>query len=516
LVRLWTTSAIHSLAGVSALALWLSAGSAFAQAKAPKGKAPVAEPAPEAPPPPPPGPSPEMEAQAARIAALEESLRQQSEAMRAMRSELESRLREEQTGRQSADAALTGQLATSTKKAEELPPTVTSARPGLSLTGFIQADLGVRQSSEDEINGSTGDPLNENRFSIRRARLRATMEDTYVSGALEFDGNTLRGATARIIGAEASLKWPGETPADPPLAMGTMGLFKIPFGFEVLQSDRDRLFVERSTVIRALFPGEYDVGARLSGGWRFLRYVLAVQNGDPLGEKAFPGRDPNQAKDITGRLGLDTAVVPAIVSVSGGVSATWGKGLHKGTPATKTTFAWQDRDENGRLAPGEIVTIPGVSATPSATFTRHAVGLDARVAFALRPAWQTTLYGELIWANNLDRAILVADPLGPLGRAARELGYYAALTQDVGAHASIGVRYDFYDPDRDSTSRQLARTVPTKFSYQTVAIAAALRARSGRLVVEYDVNRNHLGRDSAGFAANLKDNALTVRAEARF
>ena len=43
--------------------------------------------------------------------------------------------------------------------------------------------------------------------------------------------------------------------------MGTMGLFKIPFGFEIIQSDRDRLFMERANVMRALFPGEYDAGA---------------------------------------------------------------------------------------------------------------------------------------------------------------------------------------------------------------------------------------------------------------
>ena len=46
--------------------------------------------------------------------------------------------------------------------------------------------------------------------------------------------------------------------------------------------------MERSTAERALFPGEYDVGARLMGGWRFVRYVIAVQNGNPIGERSFP------------------------------------------------------------------------------------------------------------------------------------------------------------------------------------------------------------------------------------
>ena len=35
--------------------------------------------------------------------------------------------------------------------------------------------------------------------------------------------------------------------------MATMGLFKIPFGFEVGQSDRDRLFLERATASARCF-----------------------------------------------------------------------------------------------------------------------------------------------------------------------------------------------------------------------------------------------------------------------
>jgi hypothetical protein len=173
-------------------------------------------------------------------------------------------------------------------------------------------------------------------------------------------------------------------------------------------------------------------------------------------------------------------------------------------------------NENGRFDSGELSSDPGVTAEPSASFTRHAVGVDARGGFAVVPGWQTTIYGELIIANNLDRAILPADPLGRSSGGYRELGYYAAFTQDLGNHATVGVRYDVYNPDRDSTNAVLGKSVPTELSYKTFAFAASLRARAGRLIFEYDLNRNHLGRDAAGFPANLKDNAFTVRGEARF
>src|SRR5262249_50380518 len=155
---------------------------------------------------------------------------------------------------------------------------------------------------------------------------------------------------------------------------------------------------ERANVVRALFPGEYDLGARLSGGWRFVRYALAVQNGEPLGERAFPGRDPNQFKDVVGRLGFE-APIAGPVTFAGGVSGPRGKGFHKGTAATKTGLVWQDRNEDGRFQAGEILVVPGVSAIPSENFNRHAFGVDARYGLALPRVGATWLYGEFMTAN---------------------------------------------------------------------------------------------------------------------
>src|SRR5439155_24102785 len=107
----------------------------------------------------------------------------------------------------------------------------------------------------------------------------------------------------------------------------------------------DRLFMERSTAEQALFPGEYDAGGRLSGGWRFLRYALALMNGEPIGERTFAGRDPNRLKDLVGRLGVEVPVLETVL-VRGGFSALGGHGFHKGTPATKDVIQWRDLNSN--------------------------------------------------------------------------------------------------------------------------------------------------------------------------
>src|SRR5262252_6384208 len=214
------------------------------------------------------------------------------------------------------------------------PEAPRTARVGVTLSGFAQLDYQTRQSSQDQLNNATGAPLNEDRFMVRRARAKVELDYGLVGGVVEFDGNTINGATARIVNAEASLRWPPPAQGQLPYVALTVGLFKTPFGFEIIQSDRDRLFMERSTAERGLFPGEYDLGVRVAGGWHFLRYAVGIMNGDTLGEKLYPGRDPNGDKDFVGRVGIDTPVVSG-VRIAAGFSALSGSGLHPGTPATK-------------------------------------------------------------------------------------------------------------------------------------------------------------------------------------
>jgi hypothetical protein len=444
----------------------------------------------------------------AREEAAEEAYRQALEIGR-LRADLE----RERSERAHSDATSAAQ-AEETRHAVEKVQVVRAGRFGLSLTGFVQAD-GVlwRQSSQDEVSPS-GDPLNQNRFLIRRARLRIDMDYGIVGGAVEFDGNTNNGYQARIIGAEASLRWPSPNPALPYLSL-TIGSFKTPFGFEVIQSDRDRLFLERSNAERALFPGEYDLGVRLSGGWRFLRYAVAAMNGDPIGEKAFPGRDPRQSKDILGRIGVDLKMGHAI-GLAGGFSALWGGGFHKGAPATKDVLVWRDTNENGVVDPGEIQVITGQTATPSQNFSRYAIGGDLRLCIRLPRVGELWLYGELYWATNLDRALQPSDPIAS-GRDLRQLGFYVGATQELTRWAQVGVRYDRYNPDQDANDLRNGVQVLKDASWSTLAVTAAVRWPGyGRFIAEYEHNDNALGRTLSGLPTTLADDAFIVRGEVNF
>ena len=295
----------------------------------------------------------------------------------------------------------------------------------------------------------------------------------------------------------------------------TAGLFKIPFGYEVGQSDTERLFLERSAVIQEFFPGEYDLGARLAGGWRFVRYAIAVQNGEPVGEKTFPQRDPNSAKDVSGRLGID-APLAENAFVAAGFSALTGTGFHKGLAPTKSGVTWNDRNENNSVDPGEMIAVPAKAAIPSQNFSRNALGVDGRFTVRTETLGASMLYGEIVWAKNLGRGSrFFAGPVA-MGRDVQGFGYNLALTQDIYHHVQVGIRYDHYDPDRDATDVQGAKTVPSTLAYDMWAFAAAIRTAGARLVAEFDLNRNHNGRDSAGMPTNLADNTFSLRAEVSF
>jgi hypothetical protein len=298
--------------------------------------------------------------------------------------------------------------------------------------------------------------------------------------------------------------------------MATIGLFKTPFGFEVArEGDTQRLFAERSALNRAFFPGEYDLGVRLQGGWRFLRYALAAMNGNPAGDKQFALRDPNKSKDFVGRFGVDTAVYGP-VRVAFGVSGVRGTGLSPGSPAGKDVLVWRDLNENGAVDPNEISFIQGVAAVPAQDFDRWAVGGDLQLRIAIPRLGDLMLYTEVVGGANLDRSLVPADPV-LAGRDYREFGWYVGGTLELTRYAIIGARYDAYNPDSDSTARQSGNFVPADLSFTTLAVAAAARYPGrGRLLLEYDHNTNRLGRDMTGLPANLKDDAVTLRGEIVF
>lgn len=494
---------------------------------------------------------------------------------------------------------------------------------GQRLSGFIQAEYVNGQDSVDQLNDATGAPLNQNRFLIRRTRLKLSEEWSFVELAVEAEFNTVAGPQVGLRQMEAAVVWPphpmrplpdfrfgtqrplkappdggvaiakaapvqsppassdagpsparaasGEAPdggsspgaepvaeagASPAGAEGSAGapdggqpaqvaqaepaaapsaapekpaapepppfsvrlgggIFRVPFGVDAYEvTPAERLFASTSQLAQAFFPGDFDVGARLSARWRGIGAVFAIMNGEPLGERSYPGADPNTHKDFFGRATVDAA--PARwFRLQVGASGMYGTGFHPGTPATKDVLVWRDMNEDGIAQLTEIQAIRGSAATASENFERWGFGGDLRLKFGL-PFGELTLFGEAAIANNLDRGLRPADPVA-LGRDQRSVSVYGGFTQEILGRLLLGFRADHYvamlDEGRLEAGTLVRAVEPfTNFSFAAAyTFGSSLPFGKGRLMADYTIRLDPLGRDAAGRPADLANNLFTLR-----
>jgi hypothetical protein len=393
-------------------------------------------------------------------------------------------------------------------------PGVASVLPdflrGLSLGGYVQGQYESHQDSEDQLRQG-GDPLNQNRFLVRRARLKIEKEWQYASAMIELDGNTVRGAAFGLQHAEASLLYRAERPfSAPPVLKATFGQMDTPFGHELVESPRERWFLERSLISRSMFPAEPDLGFRLQSALGWFRASVGIFNGEPAGERTgFALRAPLAAKSIVGRVGADVELLQRL-HLTGSVSVINGKGFHPGTDLTKSQIQWKDTNEDGVIEPTELQAVPATTGQPSQSFTRWAVGGDLRAS--LKTALGTTqLDVEVVLASNMDRGLFIADPT-LTGIDSREVGYVIGATQEIFGYGVIGFRYDSYDPNGDARDKQGGKLVPASQTVRTWSplIGVAIPDRA-RLLFQYDVVRDNLGRDPRGVPTDLRNDAWTLR-----
>lgn len=403
--------------------------------------------------------------------------------------------------------------------------------PKVRLGALVQVDATAkRQSSQDELDATRTEPLNDDRFTLRRARLRVQATERFVGSWLELDANTVSGVALRPFEAAVAVGWPdalaGSRRALSRLgdlaAVGAdgehqfavtaaFGLVRIPFGLDAQEPLADRPFLERARATRALFAEGRDVGAAVDAAWGVVRGSLAVQNGEPLGSGTLTLRDPNRGKDVAGRLGVELPL--GRLELTAGVSALAGSGFSAGTARGKDQLGWVDDNDNGLVESSELTVATGAPAVPSSNFRRNALGADARLAWTWPAVGRFTLRAEVVRAADLARWVEPADPVRA-GRSSRELGFQLSGAVELGGHALVAVRFDRYDPDTDRTRTDVSALVPADRSYDTTSIAVRANFGPLRWWIELDREHNALGRAPNGAPTTLADDRLQLRVEA--
>jgi hypothetical protein len=299
----------------------------------------------------------------------------------------------------------------------------TAASPNL-VGGSLPAGVGAN----DSIAKANGTTTNGVFFRLRRARLRTEfMPSEGTRLVFEFDptpaggqiGGT--GTIARTVEAQGIAKWSEFLTTE-----FAMGIFKLPFGREVLQSDADRPFIERSWGEQNLTPGEFDTGARAYTTWskdgRSFVAQVALVNGATEGESTFSLiPDLNQGKDWVGRLNFDFG-------------------------------DWVDLGASGYFGYGQVVN---ANQLRFKQFTRWAANGELGLHHVFSPSvGATKIFAEVTFAQNLDRGVhysfalpaIPSDINAPVV-SLNERSIWARLEQDLSHWFTLGFRWDEYTPD---------------------------------------------------------------------
>lgn len=377
-----------------------------------------------------------------------------------------------------------------------------------SVAAYLQAELQVRAGSESLVSADGRSLLQFDRFLLRRANVYADVRGPWFDLLLETTANTLDGATFGLNRAYGTLRWPRAPTDAPPRVALSVGLMRVPFGWQNRAGAREWIFAEPTLAMQAFFPGLSDLGAQVHGAVGWLRYEVAVMNGHPVGDRSFPLLAPSGPQDVVGRVGVSLG---REVHLEGGVSALYGQGFDAGSPATPDTIAYRDVNQTGVLDPSNLVLIPGRPSVAARTFPRWALGADAVVYARPHRRWRFFAFAEACVAQNLDRAVNVADPVAS-STDTRELGWAIGTVHTLFDHVLLGARIDGYDANADLLSRQAGRLVPASQFYLTVSVLVGYALDgTNRLVLQFDHIDDHLALDAAGRPADLRNDAFTAR-----
>ena len=194
----------------------------------------------------------------------------------------------------------------------------------LRVSGYIQTQFQYTNSVDSvsmiTYSAGTFPRYVNNRFSIRRGRLRFDYQKKEFGGAFSFDV-TERGFSVKDAYFKATDPWVGM------FSLQT-GVFARPFGNEIALSSRLRESPERARITQTLFPDIRDLGAMLTiqhpdsnCNWLKLQAGIFNGNGSAL--------ESDNIKDIVGRLSISSPFDSDVFDFEVGVSHYNGGFSHK-------------------------------------------------------------------------------------------------------------------------------------------------------------------------------------------
>jgi hypothetical protein len=291
----------------------------------------------------------------------------------------------------------------------------------LKISGYVQ----VQWFLYDKDHVPANEPTNQ--FFIRRARIKFTYEP--LDGVKfvvqpDFSTNALSLKDAYAVLNIPKLQgwsiWAGQFNRT---------------NYEVEYSSSQREVLERSKVIRAIYPGEREIGAKLEykGSTVPLLFQLMAMNGNFTGLQSI---DYDSKKDLMGRL------VYSIKLPGAGIGIDLGPNFYYGHTGIKyNTFV---SDENGKL---DSTTYKAGSYLPKQwvggeiqIFADFLGGMSIKGEYVAGVNSSTSVSNQI---SNATTATKRSDPI----KVRNFSGYYLYFIKNIGPKNQFVFKYDFYDPN---------------------------------------------------------------------
>ncbi|MDQ3002807.1 MAG: hypothetical protein M3Y08_16285 [Fibrobacterota bacterium] len=409
----------------------------------------------------------------------------------------------------------------------------------IKLSGYVQAQWQYADSMGIRTIAGGNFPVNsQQRFQVRRGRLKTTYETTTSRYVLQFD----------VIPSGLSIKDAYATIMEPWLKTFsyTMGIFDRPFGFEIGYSSSSRESPERSRVYQTLFPGERDMGAKLEinptpemGPLQYLNLKGGVFTG--MGPTS---NEIDNVQDFIGRVGFNAPFYDLNLAIDGGFSAYLGG----------VTNTHDSAFSVGTLANGSTGFIVNTGNKMKA-FDRTIMGVDGQIYYDLPVLGGFSLRGEYLWgkvptysspgtangntfhyagtpSRNVDNVTTATAPGIAVGAPSalplyeREvMGWYVNYVQNLGTLFQAMVKYDVFDPNTKAEGSDIGKSGTglnaTDIMISTLGLGGIYHwDETVKFVAYYDMVTNEDAAFTSGtnmaWNRDLSDNVFTFRMQAKF
>src|ERR1051325_7887158 len=174
----------------------------------------------------------------------------------------------------------------------------------VKLSGYIQGQYQVADSvGIPSFAGGNFSPNVDNRFMLRRARLKATYDGSWSQYVFQIDVSE-KGFSIKDLYAKMTEQWMKTVSL-------TVGMQNRPFGYEIGYSSSLRESPERGRMSQIIFPGERDLGAMITiqrpkgKPLDFLKIEAGMFNGTGAPGAGASASDFDWKKDFIGRIRID-------------------------------------------------------------------------------------------------------------------------------------------------------------------------------------------------------------------